>query len=250
MRMNDNNTLLSKARLRANAARVWRWLQALGRGIRLVWSAAGYYVALALLLILLGSAAYAYRQRPRQNVRAALPTALPPIEDPGTPAWSGEALFPTPTPEPTPRPFALNKPVPGEVLQDYSGDAPLWSATLGQWQTHRAVDFQAELGEAVCAAEAGVVAGAYRDPLLGNVVELQHENGWVTRYASLNTMALVEIGQSVQKGDIIGAAGDSAAAEADLGAHVHFELLIDGVPTHPEFHTVSVAQKDARQSAP
>ena len=214
--------------------RFGHWLTRVSRlcwgGARRAWRAAGYYVALALLLTLLGSAAYAYRQRPRALPKAVVPTPVPAAAQ-ETPA----AVAAFSVPGPTPTPFALLRPVPGEILRPFDIDSLSWSETLRQWQTHPGVDFFAERGEAVCAAEAGEVAAAYRDPLLGNVIELRHDNGAVTRYASLNTLNLVKIGARVARGDIISAAGDSSDAEAELGPHLHFEYLVDGQPSAPEF---------------
>ena len=201
------------------------------RGLRAVWNAAGYYVSLALLLVLLGVAAYAYRMRPRTVPPNA---AALPAPDPGEPVWSDLASE-TLAPDPTPEPFALIAPVPGEELRAFDQSSLTWSETLRQWQTHPGVDLAAELGEVVVAAEAGEIVDAYKDPLLGNVIEIRHENGWMTRYASLHTLALVQPGQRVEKGEIISAAGATADAEAELGTHVHFELLIDESPAAPQF---------------
>ena len=204
------------------------------RGVKRVWRFAGYYICLAALLALLGSAAYSYRHRPLPAPRAADKPEAEPVRQEAA-VWAPEVLIPPRTPEPTVIPFALTAPVPGEVLTPCSGDAPVWSPTLQQWQLHQAIDFAAEIGEAVCAAEAGEVIGAYSDPLLGNTIELRHANGYVTRYASLNTLTLVEIGQTVEKGQVIASAGDSADAEQELGPHLHFALLIDGRPADPVF---------------
>lgn len=222
------DTLAGKLRrLTAGAALALRRSAA---GARRLWRTSGYYSALALLLILLGSAAYAYRQRPHRHP-AAQAAATP--EPPAAAVWGADPVLPTRSPEPTPAPFALLRPVPGEVITPYAPDSLGWSEALRQWQTHPGLDLAAEMGEAVCAAEAGEVIGAYRDPLLGCTIEIRHANGWVTRYASLNTLNLVAVGQAVARGEIISAAGESGDAEAGLGAHVHFELRIDGSPADP-----------------
>ena len=214
-------TLATKARLGARGT---------VRAIRKAWDAAGYYIALGLLLILLGGAAYAYRQRPRALPQTALPTPEP-LEA----VWRSDVRWPEPTPAPTPEPFALARPVPGEVLRPYDRENLVWSETLRQWQTHDGVDFAAELGETVAAAEAGEISAAYRDPLLGFVIEIRHENGWITRYASLSTLNYVSVGQTVRKGETISAVGAACAAEAEMGSHLHFELWIDVAPVAPEF---------------
>ena len=220
-----------KYRLRVAAAALHEAMRRTAGLVGRIWQAAGYYIALTALLTILGCAAYAYRQRPRQMaIQAAVSTPQP-----GTAVLSGQVLWPTPAPSPTPEPFRLVPPVPGAVLAPCSPDAVAWSETLRQWQTHPGTDFAAELGEAVCAAEAGEICGSYRDPLLGYTIEIQHDNGLLTRYAGLNTLSLVQVGQHVARGEVISAAGDSADAEAALGPHVHFELRSAGKALVPEF---------------
>lgn len=229
-----------KFRARVLAARAAEKLKKLRRGmpgmLRILkntfvsaWRAAGYYICLALLLVVLGVAAYVYRLR---NDELEYYAAMP--ETGEAPAWSDFAAE-TPAPAATEEPFALRQPVPGDVLRAFEADSLSWSRTLEQWQTHPGVDFAAELGEVVRAAEDGEVIAAYKDVLLGNVIEIRHENGWVSRYAALNTLELVEIGQKVKRGDTISAAANTALAEEDLGTHVHFELLAEGKAVEPEF---------------
>ena len=81
----------------------------------------------------------------------------------------------------------------------------------------------------------GVFAGEIigLDPTIS--YEIRHENDWISRYAALNTLELVEIGQKVMRGDTISAAANTALSEEDLGVHVHFELLMDGKSVEPEF---------------
>ena len=56
---------------------------------------------------------------------------------------------------------------------------------------------------------------AYRDPLLGYTVRLEHADGYESLYACLQSAEMVEVGRTVQMGDVIGAVGESADAEAD-----------------------------------
>lgn len=85
-------------------------------------------------------------------------------------------------------------------------------------------------GSAVTAAADGLVV--YSDNGLcgyGNVVLIVHPNGWVTLYAH-NERNLVAAGHRVRKGDLIARMGDTGRAR---GAHSHFELHINGLPTDP-----------------
>jgi len=94
---------------------------------------------------------------------------------------------------------------------------------------HSGVDVAAPRGTPVLATAAGVVAEVVSDPILGNAVEIDHLNGFVTRYAHLEAIT-VKRGDWIERGDKIGTVGSSGQAE---GAHVHYILMNDGVPINP-----------------
>ncbi|PLS17752.1 peptidase M23 [Bacillus sp. M6-12] len=83
----------------------------------------------------------------------------------------------------------------------------------------------------VVASLSGTVTNVKEDSLLGNVIELEHENGVVTRYQSVKDFA-VEIGQNVKQGDVLAKAGQSLINE-EAGIHVHFEIRKDSVAVNP-----------------
>ena len=135
-----------------------------------------------------------------------------------------------PAPAPTPEPVRWVWPLEGEVVAGYSPEAPVWSETLGQWQTHPGQDIAGSPGEAVYACRDGVVTEVWNDRLWGNVIVIGHDDGYRSTYAGLNTLELVKEGDAVQAGQVIGSVGQSAACEAELGWHLHFELTKDGRP--------------------
>ena len=182
----------------------------------------GYYAALVCLLALLGSASAAWRRggaAPVEPEAAATPAPILPVMQ-----------ISQPLPDPTPAPRRWFWPLEGEIIGAYSPQAPVWSQTLSQWQTHDGIDIAGNPGEAVYACADGNVIDAWRDALWGNVVTIDHGDGWVSTYAGLNTLNLVSPGDSVCGGDVISAVGDSAACEAGLSWHLHFELARDGAP--------------------
>ena len=75
----------------------------------------------------------------------------------------------------------------------------------------------------------GVVRERAYDPLLGNTIVIDHGDGRIAHYASLNTLELVAVGQRVARGDVISAAGTCLAEDA-LGAHVHIAYYLNSVP--------------------
>jgi murein DD-endopeptidase MepM/ murein hydrolase activator NlpD len=94
---------------------------------------------------------------------------------------------------------------------------------------HPGVDFAGEEGAQVVAVATGVVTWAGDHMGYGNLVEINHGNGYVTRYGH-NSRVLVKAGDTVQKGQplaLVGSTGHST------GPHVHFEVLRDGNPVDP-----------------
>ncbi len=94
---------------------------------------------------------------------------------------------------------------------------------------HRGVDFAGREGSPVLAVADGVIGFAGSRRGYGRIVEINHGNGYVTRYAH-NKKNLVEVGDTVAKGHKIALVGASGRATAP---HVHFEVLRDGRPVDP-----------------
>jgi stage II sporulation protein Q len=83
----------------------------------------------------------------------------------------------------------------------------------------------------VVASLSGEVTMVKEDSLLGNVIEIEHDNGIVTQYQSIKNMK-VKAGDTVKQGDAIATAGTSQFNE-QAGIHVHFEIRKDGTPVNP-----------------
>ena len=87
---------------------------------------------------------------------------------------------------------------------------------------HFAVDFAGSLGNAIYATDAGtVVYAGWNDYGYGNLIILDHGNGWESRYAHLSQVN-VSCGQNVGQGDVIGLMGSTGNS---TGPHLHFELM-------------------------
>ena len=99
----------------------------------------------------------------------------------------------------------------------------------GRAALHTGLDFPAETGTKVLASAGGVVLLSEYHPEYGNLVELDHGNGLVTRYAH-NSRVLVQAGDLIKRGQAISEVGTSGRS---TGAHLHFEVLLDGVPQDP-----------------
>jgi murein DD-endopeptidase MepM/ murein hydrolase activator NlpD len=94
---------------------------------------------------------------------------------------------------------------------------------------HKGIDFHAATGDPVLAVADGVVSYAGVRSGYGNVVEIDHGNGYVTRYAH-NSRLLVQVGDLVRSGQQVSKAGSTGRS---TGAHVHFEVWQNGNVVNP-----------------
>ena len=94
---------------------------------------------------------------------------------------------------------------------------------------HQGVDISAPTGTSIVSAANGVVRQAGYDGGYGNVVEVDHGYGVVTRYAHASKL-LVRQGQRVARGEKIALVGSTGLA---VGPHLHYEVLVNGQATNP-----------------
>jgi murein DD-endopeptidase MepM/ murein hydrolase activator NlpD len=99
----------------------------------------------------------------------------------------------------------------------------------GQAALHTGLDFPADVGTPVMAAAGGVVQLSEYQPQYGNVVELDHGQGLVTRYAH-NSKVLVKTGDIVKRSQVIAEVGTTGRS---TGPHLHFEVRVEGVAQDP-----------------
>jgi len=111
-------------------------------------------------------------------------------------------------------------PVDGQVI------SPFGRRRLG-W--HAGMDIKAEIGAPILAAAAGTVISSGQERAYGHVIRIEHEDGFVTLYAH-NLENLVEVGDRVSVGTIIGTVGRSGRV---TGPHLHFEIRHDGMVYNP-----------------
>ena len=95
---------------------------------------------------------------------------------------------------------------------------------------HAGIDYRAKKGTVVLAAADGVVFKAKREGNYGNLIAINHLNGYETTYAHLNTI-LVKVDQQVTKGDTIGTVGNTGMSTGD---HLHFEIAYLDKKINPE----------------
>lgn len=94
---------------------------------------------------------------------------------------------------------------------------------------HEGIDFNAETGTPVVVAADGIILSSAYHPEFGNLIEVDHGEGLVSRYAHLSRSDVV-VGKLVRRGEQIGAVGSTGRS---TGAHLHFEVRMLGVPQNP-----------------
>ncbi len=99
----------------------------------------------------------------------------------------------------------------------------------GRSALHTGIDYQTPLGTPVLASAGGVVVTSELRPDYGNLVEIDHGKDVITRYAH-NSRLLVKKGDLVKRGQRIAESGSTGRS---TGPHMHFEVLVRGVPQDP-----------------
>lgn len=114
-------------------------------------------------------------------------------------------------------------PATGEILVPFSRDELYYNPAMRVYEIHAAVDFSCPDNQ-VYASSGGRVRKIYTDRFYGLTVEIEHEDGAVTRYSSLGE-CLVRENSTVRAGQVIARPGTSAPREAHIGRHLHFEYI-------------------------
>ena len=124
-----------------------------------------------------------------------------------------------------------------KVSNPFSMDQLIYSVTLDQYMTHCGIDIEASADSQVVAVAEGTVTAIYNDDRYGLSVEITHPGHVITIYSNLaDSSELVEVGDVVTAGEIIGGVGSTGLFESLEPAHLHFEMLIDGAYVDPADH--------------
>ncbi|MGN6702037.1 MAG: M23 family metallopeptidase [Burkholderiaceae bacterium] len=100
----------------------------------------------------------------------------------------------------------------------------------GRRTFHEGIDFPAPVGTPIVAAAGGVVIDAEYHYEFGNMLLVDHGNDIITRYAHASKL-LVKVGDIVRRGQHIADVGSTGRS---TGPHLHFEVLVKGVPQNPD----------------
>ena len=209
--------------------------------IRAMFGGRGFYIALVLCLAVVGVLGWFAIFGGEEPVEEAVnPTPVveqkpvepdPVVEEPEEP----EIVEDEPVVEPVVQPVEIHEveqllpqvisPLDGTTVTVFSMTELMYDETMGDWRTHNGLDIQAAEGDAVKTAAGGIVVEVVDDELMGTTVIIEHADGYTTQYSSLLEDPPVGKGQEVRSGDIIGYVGATAAAEGNMGPHLHFSVF-------------------------
>lgn len=154
--------------------------------------------------------------------------------------WSGDKADMTPELEQLADAMARMEFLERSLLAIPSGQptaAPMMTSSYGYRRDpfnghaafHAGIDFPGRYGQSINAAAAGRVVYVGQRQGYGNVVEVEHGNGLMTRYAHLSGFA-ARVGAKVARGDAIGRMGSTGRS---TGTHLHFEVRLNGQAINP-----------------
>jgi len=126
----------------------------------------------------------------------------------------------------------LMTPTQKPVLESEVGSPFGWriDPISGRSALHTGLDFAAAVGTPVLAAAGGVVVAQEYHPDYGHMIEIDHANELITRYAH-SSKVFVKKGDLIRRGQKIAEVGNSGRT---TGAHLHFEVWVRGVPQDPQ----------------
>ena len=126
----------------------------------------------------------------------------------------------------------------GKNYYDYKADAETQEKSIvyhdNTYMQNSGTDFVGEKVFDVVAVLDGSVTDVKEDETLGKVVEIKHENGYISIYQSLSEVS-VKKGDMVTQGQVIGKSGTNEL-DKDMGNHLHFELSVNGTVVNPTLY--------------
>lgn len=214
-------------------------------------SGKGFYIALALSLVAVGTATTVAVSKTIGDLNNSLEApssqisysdvaqdANEPKDD--VPMASSEAPKPSSQTEVSETPSASSEtavsskaattfamPLSGEITKEFSNGELVKSETMGDWRTHDGIDIKGEPSTPVKTCADGTVSEIKTDPLLGVCITIDHGNGYTSIYCGLNETVQVKADQTVAIGDVIGSIGTTNQLEISEPSHLHFGMKKD-----------------------
>ncbi len=215
---------------------------------------AGFYLVIALCLLIIGGAAWFALSRNSDNSGTTVPKtpnssdeysnndssyneSIPEIipddntatetanPESDVPYSSEETVFDESTA------ISFTMPVQGDVIKEHSLTQLQYSATYGDMRVHSGIDIACDEGTSVGACGDGTVKSIEQSATLGNTVTIEHAGGITVKYSALENVQIKE-GSAVKMGDIIGAV-TTVPSECNDKSHLHIEAFADGEAVEP-----------------
>ncbi|MCL2576599.1 MAG: M23 family metallopeptidase [Defluviitaleaceae bacterium] len=183
--------------------------------------------------------------KPRQTPPPPPEPTLPPMpRETPSPPEPPEPLEPEPEPVPQPTPVAetfepftencrLEWPLHGEIVMPFSITALIFDPTMDRFSTNDNLRISANEGDPVRVGADGRVVSIGTDFWRGNYVTIDHGNGWKTTLGQLMENVLVNEGDIVRAGQIIGGTGTPSISASNNGTHVHLHVTHNNLPVNP-----------------
>lgn len=124
-------------------------------------------------------------------------------------------------------------PVVGTLQQEHSIEVLSYHPTFGDWRTHTGIEVGTEIDAPVCAVADGYVSAVFSDDMTGTTVVLVHGEQLETTYTNLVEETLVEVGDTVLAGQLIGAVGETMLGTGDAPTQLHVSMTKGGKQVDP-----------------
>lgn len=136
------------------------------------------------------------------------------------------------------KPYTDEKVTVGKSFYDYKAEASNQEKSItyydGSYIQNSGIDYVLDQTFDVVAVLDGTVTNVKQDDILGTIVEIKHDNNYVTTYQSLSDVT-VKKDDIVTQGQVIGKSG-SNKLDKDMGNHLHFELYTNGQVVDPNLY--------------
>lgn len=136
------------------------------------------------------------------------------------------------------KPYTDEKVTVGKYFYDYKADSSKQEGSIiyheNTYMQNSGIDYILDKEFEVVSVLDGTVTNVSKDELLGNIIEIKHENNYISVYQSLGSTE-VKKGDVVSKGQVIGKSGTNSL-DKDMGNHLHFELYIKGQVVDPTLY--------------
>ncbi|MDD5888158.1 MAG: M23 family metallopeptidase [bacterium] len=135
-------------------------------------------------------------------------------------------------------PYTDQSVVIGKYFYDYKADATKQEKSIiyhdDTYMQNSGIDFISENTFDIVAVLSGTVSNVSENETLGKIIEINHDNGYVTIYQSLSEVN-VKKGDTVSQGQVIGKSGTNEL-DKEIGNHLHFEFYANGQVVDPTFY--------------